>query len=55
MCDKCPFTCKSSSALIMHKEWRHTDNHKYACDLCPYKTTFIKELRKHAKKAHKKA
>ena len=54
MCESCPFTSKTSAGLNIHKEWRHTDYHKYECDLCPYKTTFIKELRKHSKRAHKK-
>ena len=54
MCESCTFTCKTSGGLKVHKEWRHTDDHKYECDLCPYKTTFIKEFRKHAKRVHKK-
>ena len=54
ICDSCPSKFKSSAGLMKHKEWRHTDNHhKYECDLCSYDTTFVKELRKHMKRAHK--
>ena len=54
ICESCPFTCKSSAGLEIHKNWRHRDDKKYECDICPYKSTIKRELWNHIKKLHKK-